>query len=124
MVIMDSITLRLVKDTLDKSYKDTADVFVTSSQEINGITYDDIETKLNQKPIKCLLSYNDNRIAKGVVVTSEVEATLFLNNDVDIPLNSKIVITKLGKVYRYRSIAIARKYETHQEIDLKAIDTV
>lgn len=119
---MDSITLRLVKDTLDKSYKDTADVFVTSSQEINGITYDDIETKLNQEPIKCLLSYNDNRIAKGVVLTSEVEATLFLNNDIDIPLNSKIVITRLDKVYQYRSIAIARKYETHQEIDLKAID--
>nr|DAT38996.1 MAG TPA: head closure knob [Caudoviricetes sp.] len=119
---MDSITLRLVKDTLDKSYKDTADVFVTSSQEINGITYDDIETKLNQEPIKCLLDYNNNRIAKGVVVTSEVEATLFLNNDVDIPLNSKIVITRLKQVYQYRSIAIARKYETHQEIDLKAID--
>jgi hypothetical protein len=119
---MDSITLRLVKDTLDKSYKDTADVFVTSSQEINGITYDDIETKLNQEPIKCLLSYNDNRIAKGVVLTSEVEATLFLSNDIDIPLNSKIAITRLGQVYKYRSIAIARKYETHQEIDLKAID--
>lgn len=122
MVIMDSTTLELIKNTLNKSYTDIADIFVVSSQEVNGITYDDIERKLNQEPIKCLLSYNDNRIAKGVVVTSEVEATLFLNNDVDIPLNSKIVITRLGQVYKYRSIAIARKYETHQEIDLKAID--
>lgn len=121
---MDSITLELIKKTLDTSYTDTADIFTVSSQEVNGITYDDIETKLNQEPIKCLLSYNDNRIAKGVVLTSEVEATLFLNNDVDIPLNSKIVITRLGQVYKYRSMAIARKYETHQEIDLKAIDTV
>lgn len=121
---MDSTTLELIKDTLNESYTDTADVFVTSSQEINGITYDDMETKLNQEPIKCLLDYNNNRIAKGVVLTSEVEATLFLNNDVDIPLNSKIVITRLGQVYKYRSMAIARKYETHQEIDLKAIDTV
>lgn len=120
---MDSTTLELIKKTLDMSYTDTADVFTVSSQEVNGITYDDIEVKLNQEPIKCLLSYNDNRIAKGVVLTSEVEATLFLNNDVDIPLNSKIAITKLGKVYQYRSIAIARKYETHQELDLKAIDT-
>lgn len=119
---MDSTTLELIKNTLNKSYTDIADIFVVSSQEVNGITYDDIERKLNQEPIKCLLSYNDNRIAKGVVVTSEVEATLFLNNDVDIPLNSKIVITRLGQVYKYRSIAIARKYETHQEIDLKAID--
>lgn len=119
---MDSITLELIKKTLDTSYTDKADVFTISSQEVNGITYDDIERKLNQEPIKCLLSYNDNRIAKGVVLTSEVEATLFLNNDVDIPLNSKIAITRLGQVYKYRSIAIARKYETHQEIDLKAID--
>ena len=122
MVIMDSTTLELIKNTLNKSYTDIADIFVVSSQEINGITYDDIETKLNQEPIKCLLSYNDNRIAKGVVLTSEVEATLFLNNDIDVPLNSKIVITRLGQVYKYRSMAIARKYETHQEIDLKAID--
>lgn len=122
MVIMDSTTLELIKNTLNESYTDTADIFTVSSQEVNGITYDDMETKLNQEPIKCLLDYNNNRIAKGVVVTSEVEATLFLNNDVDIPLNSKIVITRLGQVYKYRSIAIARKYETHQEIDLKAID--
>ena len=120
---MDSTTLELIKGVLSNSYTDTADVFTVSSQEVNGITYDDIEVKLNQEPINCLLSYNDNRIAKGVVVTSEVKATLFLNNDVDIPLNSKIVvITRLGQVYKYRSIAIARKYETHQEIDLKAID--
>lgn len=119
---MDSIALELIKNTLNESYTDKADVFTVSSQEVNGITYDDMETKLNQEPIKCLLDYNNNRIAKGVVVTSEVEATLFLNNDVDIPLNSKIVITRLGQVYKYRSIAIARKYETHQEIDLKAID--
>ena len=124
MVIMDSITLELVKNTLNNSYTDIADVFVISSQEINGITYDDVETKLNQEPIKCLLDYNNNRIAKGVVLTSEVEATLFLNNDIDVPLNSKIVITRLGQVYKYRSMAIARKYETHQELDLKAIDTV
>lgn len=119
---MDSIALELIKNTLNESYTDKADVFTVSSQEVNGITYDDIERKLNQEPIKCLLSYNDNRIAKGVVLTSEVEATLFLNNDIDIPLNSKIVITRLDKVYQYRSIAIARKYETHQELDLKAID--
>lgn len=119
---MDSTTLELIKGVLSNSYTDTADVFTVSSQEVNGITYDDIETKLNQEPIKCLLDYNNNRIAKGVVVTSEVEATLFLSNEIDVPLNSKIVITRLDKVYQYRSIAIARKYETHQEIDLKAID--
>lgn len=121
---MDSTTLELIKGVLSNSYTDTADVFTVSSQEVNGITYDDIETKLNQEPIKCLLSYNDNRTAKGVVLTSEVEATLFLSNEIDVPLNSKIVITRLDKVYQYRSIAIARKYETHQELDLKAIDTV
>lgn len=119
---MDSTTLELIKGVLSNSYTDTADVFTVSSQEVNGITYDDIETKLNQEPIRCLLDYNNNRIAKGVVVTSEVDATLFLNNDIDIPLNSKIVITRLGQMYKYRSMAIARKYETHQEIDLKAID--
>ena len=109
---MDSITLELIKKILDTSYTDTADVFTVSSQEVNGITYDDIERKLNQEPIKCLLSYNDNRIAKGVVLTSEVEATLFLNNDIDIPLNSKIVITRLGKVYQYRSIAVSYTHLT------------
>lgn len=119
---MDSTTLELIKGVLSNSYTDTADVFTVSSQEVNGITYDDIETKLNQEPIKCLLDYNNNRIAKGVVLTSEVEATLFLSNEIDVPLNSKIVITRLGQAYKYRSMAIARKYETHQEIDLKAID--
>lgn len=121
---MEDRAIEMLKSILQDKYTDRADAYVFKSQEINGITYDDVETKLNDKPIKCLLDYNNNRIVDGVVVTSEVDATLFLNNDIDIPLNSKIVITRLGQVYKYRSMAIARKYETHQEIDLKATDTV
>lgn len=117
---MGNKAIEMLKAILNTKYTDRAAIYRVFSKEIGGITYDGIETKIKDN-IKCLLDYNNNRLVNGVAISSEIDATLFLNNDIDIPLNSTIIVTRLGKEYKFKSIALARVYETHQEIDLKAI---
>lgn len=118
---MENKAIEMLKAILNTKYTDRANIYTIGSEEIGGITYDDIEIKIKDD-IKCLLDYNNNRLVNGVAISSKIDATLFLNNDIYIPLNSTIIVNRLGKEYKFKSIALARVYETHQEIDLELIE--
>ncbi len=78
------------------------------------------ELKVNGSPIKCRASYSSipstNQQEGGKMYQA---VKLFINPDLDIKPNSKIVITQNGRTTEYKNSGTAAVYSSHQEINLE-----
>ena len=109
---------------LEKSYDCLANIITLESREEDGLVYNDIEV-VKYENIKCGISYKTfYPPIQTEVPKATMQIKIFLNTNIEVPVNSKILITdSKNRVRTYKSSSIAAIYDTHQEINLEEINT-
>lgn len=112
------------KKALQKFWKDSCSVYIQSKtiNETNKRT-EFVETALFENQ-PCKLSFETltttSETANAPSITQGVK--LFLDNELSVPMGSKIVVVRNDKSYTYKSSGVPGVYSNHQEIMLELFD--
>ncbi len=110
-------------DALKKLWTGICDVYVKEqvNNTLNGVTEFKEVLKIKGQP--CRLSFSSNKIAEQSGATGISQSIkLFIDNSLNIPAGSKIVVTQNQRTEVYSQSAPPAVYSTHQEIELKLFE--
>lgn len=104
------------KNNLESTYDSLCNVIVIGDYEEDGLVYNNIET-VKYSNIRCSISHKSFYIAlQGNIPIASMQIKLFISPNLDIPINSKIEITRGENVTRYKASSPPAIFDTHQEI--------
>lgn len=109
----------LHKKAIESLYQDRATVIVRELKKDNDGVSKMVE-KEKYINVPCRLSFGGGSSDVGLVTRYVQEDTLFIGHDVDIPVGSKIIISRHNQVYELSNIGIPKVYQSHREYQLKA----
>lgn len=105
------------KTVLEKTYIGIAKVYVYDKEKVKGITKP--KEKLLIEDLKCRIDYDTiTGTEQGNLGQVYQQITLFCDPDIEIPPNSKIEVTQLGRTEIFKNSGKAAIYAAHQEIVL------
>lgn len=114
----------MVKDALRKLWNDTCNVYIQEKtiNEINKRT-EFVETLVIENE-PCKLSFNSLNTVENINNAPSITQTItiFLDNELEIPSGSKIVVTRQNKQFVYKQSGQPRLFSNHQEIKLELFE--
>lgn len=90
------------RSVFQKTYKDSATVKIYEEVTKNGVTK--TQTKILYENIPCKLCYHRKYLPIEQKIAGENEKSdifLMISPEIDIPLNSEIVVNRRGKILEY-----------------------
>lgn len=113
------------RKVIESLYKGLCDIYEyrSSKDPTTGRIGKPKEVKVNTEQIPCRLSYNSSQTitqAEGGVLVQNIK--LFMDPEIEVKPNSKVVVTQNGRTVAYKSSSVPQIYENHQEINLEIFD--
>ncbi len=113
------------RKVIESLYKGLCDIYEyrSSKDPTTGRISKPKEVKVNTEQIPCRLSYNSSQTitqAEGGVLVQNIK--LFMDPEIEVKPNSKVVVTQNGRTVAYKSSSQPMVYENHQEVNLEIFD--
>ena len=109
------------RKSIEKLYHDTCNIYEYQKIKNSATKRTGFKPVLIHENIKCRISFKN--ITSANQTTGEAETkqvtVLFISPDIIIKENSKIDITRNGKVFEYKNSGTPAVYSSHQEIVLE-----
>jgi len=105
---------------LSKLWTDYCDVVIKEAVFNQDTKRTEFSEKVLHSKIPCRVSFYITRQTSGdFVFQNSQEVKLFLSNQINIPIGSKIKVNRNGKITDYIRSGEPAQYSTHQEIRLE-----
>lgn len=113
------------RKAIESLYKGLCDIynFVSEKDEKTGRIKNSREVKINDEQIPCRLSFSTLGLTNqedGGRLNQVIK--LFLNPEIEIKPNSKIVVWQNGRMNVYTNSSVPAVYSNHQEVVLTILD--
>lgn len=110
---------------IESLYKGLCDiyVYVTEKDKETGRVRQSREVKINKEQVPCRLSFSNSSVTTqedGGRLNQVIK--LFLNPEIEVKPNSKIVVWQDGRMNVYTNSSVPAVYTNHQEVVLTILD--
>ena len=111
----------MVRKSIEKLYTDICNIYEYQKVKNSITKRTEFESVLVHENVKCRISFK-NIIATnqttGEAITGQI-TVLFINPELVIKPNSKIDVTRNGRILEYKNSGVPAFYSSHQEIVLE-----
>jgi hypothetical protein len=111
----------MVKKSIEKLYTDTCNIYEYQKVKNHVTKRTEFEPVLVHENVKCRISFKNittTNQTTGEAITGQI-TVLFINPELVIKPNSKIDVTRNGRVLEYKNSGVPAFYSSHQEIVLE-----